>query len=394
MMAIFSRQHNGFISEPDKAAKCGVRFRWTSLSTVGKGLLVLAVVLALVRVALPSILKSNINGRLGSLGEYRGRVEDVQVQLWRGGYKIRGVVISKTGAVTASPLFEAQAIDLNIQWKELFHGFLVGEVMMDRPTVRFVSASTASQSQSGKEVAWNGVLEKLFPFRLNRFEAREGTVRFINPHSTPAVDIQVEHLMVVATNIANTKAVESGLATGVTATGMTIGGRELALELHLDLLAQNPTFEISTTLTNVNLPALNDFLRAYGKFDVERGRFAMFTSVASKEGSYEGYVKVFFEDLDVFEWRKERGKNALAVFWQTIVGAVTTVFKNHPQDRLATRIPFAGSYSGMKVGVGSAIVTLLRNAFVRALVPKLDEQAKIEEVEIKSDLTKPTEMEK
>lgn len=380
-MAIASAKQNEFVRD--------FHSRWRVLSALGRSLVIIAVVLVLIRLALPSVLKSYINGKLGSLREYRGRIDDVQVQLWKGGYKIRGAVISKTEGVEAKPLFDAPVIDLNIQWKELFHGSLVGEVLMEKPSVRFVSASTESLSQSGKEVAWNRVLEKLFPFRLNRFEARDGTIRFINPRSTPAVDIQVEHLLVVATNIANTRTVEDRLATGVTATGKTIGGGELGLELHLDLLAESPTFEITTTLTNVNLVALNDFLRAYGKFDVERGQFAMFTSVASKEGSYEGYVKVFFEDLDVFEWKKERGKNALAVFWQAIVGAVSTVFKNHPEDRLATRIPFAGSYSGTKVGVGPAIVTLLRNAFFRALVPKLDEQTKVEEIEIKEGVAEP-----
>ena len=101
-------------------------------------------------------------------------------------------------------------------------------------------------------------------------------------------------------------------------------------------------------------------------------------------------MKVFFEDLNVFEWEKERKKNALEVFWQAIVGTLTTVFKNHPKDTLATRIPISGSYEKADVGVWSATMTLLRNAFVRALVPKLDEKITVEEVKQKNEQrTKP-----
>jgi hypothetical protein len=114
-------------------------------------------------------------------------------------------------------------------------------------------------------------------------------------------------------------------------------------------------------------------MRAYAKFDVDRGVFAVYTSVAARDKNYDGYVKVFFDHLDVFQWEKERKKNALEIFWQAIVGTVTTIFKNQPKDQLATKIPITGSYNSSSVGIWSAITTLLENAFIRALVPKLDQ---------------------
>jgi hypothetical protein len=128
------------------------------------------------------------------------------------------------------------------------------------------------------------------------------------------------------------------------------------------------------------LVSLNDFLKAYGKFDVARGTFALFASFAAAEGKYDGYAKVFFENLDVFAWEKERKKNALQVFWQAIVGTVSTVFQNQPKDQLATKIPFSGSFDNTDVGIWAATATLLRNAFIRALVPKLDNSISVEKV--------------
>ena len=101
---------------------------------------------------------------------------------------------------------------------------------------------------------------------------------------------------------------------------------------------------MTAQLTNVDLTALNNFLRAYGKFDVARGDFALFASIASKDGNYDGYLKVFFNKLDVFAWEKERKKNVLKIFWDAIVGTAADIFKNQSRDSLATRIPISGSY--------------------------------------------------
>ena len=145
-------------------------------------------------------------------------------------------------------------------------------------------------------------------------------------------------------------------------------------------LIKMPTFEISVQLTNVDLVSLNDFLKAYGRFDVARGTFALFASFAAAQGKYDGYAKVFFDDLDVFEWEKERKKNALQIFWHAIVGTLSTVLRNQPKDQLATKIPISGSFEGNDVGIWTAAATLLRNAFIRALVPKLDNSVKLHEV--------------
>jgi hypothetical protein len=190
-------------------------------------------------------------------------------------------------------------------------------------------------------------------------------------------------LTAVATNFTNTRDLKEKLPAGVTARGTTVGGGDVDFQLRIDPLARAPTYELVCQVTNVDLVALNDFLKAYGKFDVERGVFGLYTSVASRDGSYEGEIKLLFENLDVFAWEKERKKNVLEIFWQAIVGTLTTAFKNQPKDRLATKIPISGSYENSQVGVWSAVATLLQNAFVRALLPKVDRQMSVEEVKEK-----------
>lgn len=337
------------------------------------------------RLALPAVVKAYVNRQLGKTPEYQGQIGSVSLHLWRGAYRIRDISIFKTAGGIPAPLFSAPQMDLSMEWRELFHGALAGEVILEKPKVNFVSGPTAAETQTGKEADWGKTLRSLFPFKINRFQVRSGEVHFQNLHSSPPVDIFLHRLAATATNLTNTRDIKTRLPAGVTGRATALGDGVVDFHLQLDPLASGPTFEATTQLTNVSLPALNDFLRAYGKFDVERGLFSLYTSVAAKDGSYEGYLKVFFENLDVFEWEKERKKNALEVFWQAIVGTLTTVFKNQPKDRLAMKIPISGSYEQNKVGVWTAVATMLRNAFIRALIPKLDEPVKVENITEKKE---------
>jgi hypothetical protein len=279
------------------------------------------------------------------------------------------------------PLFAARKMDLSLQWSELFRGALVSRIAIQQPKINFVSGPSTEQTQTGQENNWGQTLESLVPFKINSLEITNGQIHFQNLYSKPPIDIYITELGGTATNFTNSRHLTQKLPAGAAIQGKTLGGGGLGFQIHVNPIAATPTFELTGQLTNVDLTALNDFLRAYGKFDVERGQFAMFASFAAKDGKYEGYYKVFFKDLKVFKWEKERKKNILEIFWQAVVGTVTTAFKNHPQNQLATKIPVTGSFEKTDVHVWPTIETLLRNAFIHALIPQLDQPIKIENVE-------------
>ena len=333
------------------------------------------------RLALPFALKAYVNHQLNRSKDYSGKIGDVTVHLWRGAYQIHDINIFKRSGSIPVPFFSARKMDLSLQWSELFHGSLVSRIAFQEPKLNFVSGPSTEQTQTGKENNWNQTLESLVPFQINSLELTNGQVHFQNLHSKPPIDIYITELGGVATNFTNSRQLTQKLPAGAAIQGKTLGNGGLNFQIHVNPMAPTPTFELTGQLTNVNLTALNDFLRAYGKFDVESGQFALFTSFAAADGKYDGYYKVFFNDLKVFKWEKDSKKNILEIFWQAIVSTVTTAFKNHPQDQLATKIPVTGSFEKTDVHVWPTIETLLRNAFIRALVPKLDEPVKVENAE-------------
>jgi hypothetical protein len=339
------------------------------------------VFLICVRIALPFALEFFVNHQLNQSHDYSGRIGDVTVHLWRGAYRIQDINIYKTGGKVPLPFFSASNLDLSLQWNELFHGALVSKISMLAPHLNFVSGPTKEQSQSGQENDWGQTLESLVPFKINSLEITNAQIHFQNLYSQPAIDIYISQLFGVATNFTNSRGVTNSLPAGVMMQGKTVGGGNLHFQMHVNPLAATPTFELTGQLTNVDLVALNDFLRAYGKFDVASGDFALFASFAAKEESYDGYCKVFFKDLKVFKWDKDKKKDALEIFWEAIVGTLTTAFKNHPKDQLATKIPISGTFDKTDVHIWPTVATLLQNAFVKALIPKPDAPVKMEKVE-------------
>lgn len=327
-----------------------------------------------VRLALPYVLKAYVNHDLNKSHDYTGSVGSITVALWRGAYQIHEVNILKRNFKIPVPFFSAALIDLSVQWNELFHGKIVSEITMKNAHLNFVSGPTAGQSQSGVENNWAATLESLAPFKINSLVVTNSQIHFENPYSVPPVDVYMMHVFGVATNLTNARNVKQALPAGVSAVGKTLGQGRFYLQCNLNPLAKTPTFQLNASITNVDLLQLNDFLDAYGKFKVASGDFALFTSFAAADGKYDGYFKVFFKNLDVFQWQKEKKEDILQVFWDAIVGTVADIFKNQPHNQLATKVPITGTFNKTDVHLWPTIQTLLRNAFVRALLPKFDQR--------------------
>jgi Domain of Unknown Function (DUF748) len=340
----------------------------------------LLVVLILIRLSLPFAIKHYVNHQLNKSKDYGGSVGDIHVALWRGAYQIKNIDIKKKNGQVREPFFSAPLLDLSIEWAALFHHRIVGKIYMQQPKMNFVKGPDKEKSQTGEDTPWNEMLETLFPFKLNRLDINEGEIHYKDDYAQPKVDIYFSQLGATATNLSNAKHQKQHLPAGIVANAKTIGQGTMDFHLQFNPVAPAPEYQLQASLTNVDLRALNDFLRAYGKFDVEKGEFAMFTSVAATNKAYDGYIKVFFNHLDVFAWKKEREKNILKIFWEAIVGTVATVLKNQDKDQLATKVPISGVYTNSTVDIVSTIGELLQNAFVRALLPKYDKEVTTGEV--------------
>ena len=70
---------------------------------------------------------------------YYGHIEDIDLALIRGAYRIDSIYINKLDTITKkqTKFFSASAIDLSVEWRALFSGAIVGELIFERPNLRF-----------------------------------------------------------------------------------------------------------------------------------------------------------------------------------------------------------------------------------------------------------------
>lgn len=334
---------------------------------------ILVVLLVAARLALPHFVLKYVNNKLDELPQYDGHVTDVDIHLFRGAYTIKDVDIVKTTAdAPPEPFVKAESIDLSVDWSELFHGSIVGEIYFERAKLNFIKAKTEEGSQTSIDKSWTKVVEDLFPFRINRFVIRESEITYKEPESKPPIDLMITNLLAVATNLTNSREIVTKLPATLKARGQTLGGGELALAVKFNPLEAEPTFDLNLALTNMDITALNPFLEAYAKVNVKRGTFDVIMEMYGDDGRFEGYVKPLMKDLDILDLDKD-AKNPIKLAWQAIVAGVVKIFKNHPKDQLATKIPVSGTFDQKGIDLWTTVGNVLRNAFVHAFSPTFDQ---------------------
>ena len=337
---------------------------------------VLVVLLVALQLLLEPIVLRFANKKLDTLPGYKGHIEDVDISLWRGAYTIEGVRLQKIEGAIPVPFFSADAVDLSVEWKALFHGKIVSEIVLNRPRINFVAGPTRAQSQTDAE-GWQPVVEALFPFTINRFEIIEGEVHFRDFHQNPKVDIHLDHLDAIATGLTNAQEQSAPLPATFNLTGRAMDHAPLRIDLKVAPLAKVPTFDLNAELTDLKLTTLNDYFKAYAFMDVENGTLSVFTETVAKDGKFKGYIKPLTKDLDILSLKHD-SKNPLRLAWEAVAGGVGQVFENQPKAQVGTQIPFAGSFSDPNPEILKTVGALLRNAFVRALHPDLNHSIKFE----------------
>lgn len=135
---------------------------------------------------------------------------------------------------------------------------------------------------------------------------------------------------------------------------------------------QGPEVNLKIAIQNTDLPSLNDLLRAYGRFDVAAGKFSVFAEIDIKDANINGYVKPMFSNLEVYNYQKDKNTGILHQAKELAIGGASHLFKNSNTQKVATDIDLKGRLDNPDVSTWQAIVEVLHNAFVEALIPGFD----------------------
>ena len=338
---------------------------------------IVAIVVALIivtRLTLPYIILRYANNSLEEMDGYRGHVNDIDLAVLRGAYKLDSIYINKIDSVTQkeTPFLAASLVDLSVEWKALFKGSLVGEIVVNNGMVRFTKDKVEPKEVQKDSSDFRKVLKDFMPLKINRLEFRNSTLRYVDNTSKPKVDIRMTDVHVTALNLRNSYDSSDVLPATISATATVYDGR-LDMNMKLNPLAEVPTFDMNAEWRHTNLVKLNEFFQAYAKVDVNKGTFGLYTEIAAKEGMFTGYVKPLIRDIDVLG-HEDRKDNILRKLWEGLTDVVSEVFENQKKETVATKIPLRGKFENPKANIFFAVAQILQNAFVSALQPSIDEQ--------------------
>lgn len=328
--------------------------RWTA------GIFVL-LILALIggRIYLPYWVTDYVNHKIDALDGYSGSVKDIDIHLWRGAYQIHGLDIYKTNGGLKTPFVASRLIDFSVEWRALWRGKIVSEMDIETITLTF------SKSQTGKEADWTTFIDDLTPFDINRLGVHGGKVSYVDPAAKPKVNLYIDNIQAEVTNLRNVDNKNVALPSDLRIQGHSIGNGKLAITGKGNVLRKIPDFDLDIKLENASLTALNEYTRDSIGVDFTSGTIGVYSELAAANGNVTGYVKPIISkmqlmdanDKDITPWR---------FLWEALVSAFMEIFKNHPQDQFALRIPIEGQFDNPQSNMWEGFWSIFRNAFVQA----------------------------
>ncbi|MBF0314842.1 MAG: DUF748 domain-containing protein [Oligoflexia bacterium] len=185
---------------------------------------------------------------------------------------------------------------------------------------------------------------------------------------TPGYRVFISHFDLDAKNLSN-KASEG--ISNFNLNGLFMGsGKTFAKGLFRPRKAGSD-FDLKMEIKQAKLVSLNEVLKAYQKVDVSKGLFSLYIDLKLKDQQISGYIRPFFENVDVYDPEKDANKNLFKQLYEMLIGTVAELLENR-YEAVATTVEIEGLVDNPQTSTLQIILGLLKNAFIKSLLPGPD----------------------
>ena len=344
---------------------------------------IIIVLLIIARMILPYFVTRYVNKVLDDIPGYVGHVDDIDLRLWRGAYRIHGLTLDKANADHPEPLLDFPTSEISIEWKSLLKGQIVSEIELHQPRINYV-LEDQQKEPAGEDPEvhhWTEALKDLVPIAINRLQVNDGSLSFIQMSANPQIDLMMQHLNLQATNLRNVQDESEVLPSTIHAAAVSFGDGHVVLDGRINLMKEIPDMDIDFSLQQADVTALNDMALEFAGVDFSRGTFELFIEVAIADAYLNGYIKPMFIDTELLG---EEDTGFFETIWEGFVGAFKFLFKNKGTDTLATRAPLEGDLSQVDTSVWTTILNILQNGWIQAFNPEVDQDIEFEDAQQRS----------
>jgi len=250
----------------------------------------------------------------------------------------------------------------------------VDNATVDRVALGYLHAPSTKEAEARRVKETGKQIEKqnnrpAVDISIGEFDITNSSFSFTDKTTDPNYRLFFSDADIALKNLSNHQ--QQGTA-DLTLRGKFMGTGDTNVSGSFLASQHGPAFDLNVAIQNTDLPSMNDIMRAYGKFDVAAGKFTVFSEVGIKNGDISGYVKPMFSDLEVYNYQKDKGTGVLHQAKELMIGGASHLFKNRSTQQVATRVELKGKLTGPDISTWQAIVQVLHNAFIEAILPGFD----------------------
>lgn len=331
-------------------------------------------VLILIRLILPFAIKYGINWSLkNKVPGYYGHIEDFDLVLWRGKYRIEDLFLEKKGFPQFPPLLRVRTIEIGISWKGLFQGRLLTNVHIDGATVSLLDSKDSEKDQLGSSSPfdWRELYWTLVPFELTELDVTNGFVQFANIDFGLKSKVFLADIRAVVRNVQNLDKDQARLPTPVFLRASLQGKTPIRIEGRTNFLLSPPEVDADVEMKDFEMKELNPILLSYVPVSFEQGRISLFGEAVTRERRLKGYAKVFVDEVRVMgAYEQFKTFSHLGIEFLT---ATANFLLKDKKGTIATKVEFEGSFDEPDIRTGKAVWGALEHAYAeKDLERKLD----------------------
>lgn len=314
---------------------------------------------------LPFLLKRIASSFINKIPGLNVKLDTLSISFLRQKFlvKILNLTYTDPSKGTQTIKIQSSEIEITFNWRSLARGILKTNIIITDPLIEIshIKKSPEMNKNSAADVP-----NIRLPVVLESLTIKHGEVKYTDLLTSPVATLDIAGLQITLRNKRADMILEAEYKVNFEA---QIATGDLKGDAEINLNSVYPAFDLNAKLTQLNLVKLNPFFEAYAKLEIKQGHFDLFTEAKAMNGKFKGYVKPLIKDLEV---AGSEDKSIIEKLWGILMDISVEIFENPKSEKVATEIPFEGTFKDPKIKTGYAMVVVLVNAFIRALTSSFD----------------------
>jgi hypothetical protein len=327
-------------------------------------LAIAVLLLVIIRIVLDPIATHYARRALDKGDGFRGALSRVHVTILPPAARVERLkIIEWPKGKWEDPLYYFESLRASVLWREILHGHLVADVVVNRP--KLLLKSHHEESSGKKAASVSQQLEDLSPLRVDRLEVNDGELLVAQGTGDKAAHLWIHGADLVAENLATRKALMEGEYSKLRGSAWVQRTGKLTFAINMDPFAKGLTFSGKAALRDLELRELYAFTSDRTDLRATQGRIDLFADLRARNGELSGGVKPVLRNVEVASAKKDLGDKIKAGLADAAVHLASS--NEDGERKVATVVPLKGKVSDVHAQIVPTILGVIRNAFVEGL---------------------------